>query len=81
MNISIEVQDEWFQRLKIVTALGNTALLKEALTLFSWAVEESLKGRVILSATAEGNDSIIVTLKSLTSLRPFELPSFNNRPL
>lgn len=70
MNISIEVQDEWFQRLKIVTALGNTALLKEALTLFSWAVEESLKGRVILSATAEGGDTKKLAMKSLTSLVP-----------
>lgn len=44
-------------------------LTRNALTMFRWAIEETVVGRVILSTNDDGQDVRILDIPSLTNIR------------
>ena len=53
-EIRVQVDDGFLQSLMSVLNLNDAGVMKEALTMLSWAVGERRTGRVILSASSDG---------------------------
>lgn len=68
MEIRMEVEDRFIKRLQNDLKLRGTDVVREALTILSWAVNERLKGRVILSADATGDNIIRLAMPSLEAI-------------
>lgn len=45
-------------------------LIKDAMTLYAWAIEESANGRDILSADQKRMDLMVIQMTSLRKVRP-----------
>lgn len=48
--------------------LDNPLIIKNALSLYSWAVQEAVKGRVILSSFSDGKNLYRLEMEELTRL-------------
>jgi hypothetical protein len=71
MELRMQVDDAFIGKLrKALRNMPATDVVREALTLFHWAVEERTKGRVILSADDKGHNVTRLAMPSLESLEP-----------
>ena len=70
-EIRLQIPDEMVANLQslIGTATKATDIAKDALTLFSWAVNERAQGNVILSSDQSGDKMTRITMPSLESVK------------
>lgn len=72
MELRLQVNDDYINRLQSVLGLKGSEVAREALTILNWAVQERLKGRVILSADSEGRNVARLAMPSLEKIAPWE---------
>jgi hypothetical protein len=66
MELRMQVEDRFLNELQnILKAPRATDVVREALTLLNWAAQERAKGRVILSADADGHNVARLAMPSL----------------
>ena len=66
VELRMQIDDEFIAELG--NALGRlkaTDIVRESLTMLNWAVQERQKGRVILSATSDGEDVARLAMPAL----------------
>lgn len=70
VELRVQADAGFVKRLKdLLSITANTDLVSDALTILSWAGDESQKGRVILSAQPDGTDVERLAMPRLTQLR------------
>ena len=70
MELRMQVDDQFINELqRVVSASRATDVVREALTLLNWAVQERLRGRVILSANTDGHDVSRLAMPSLERIQ------------
>ena len=70
MELHLDVHDDYFmETLKRSLNTNNTGVIREALTILNWAVQEKLKGRLILSSNNEGGNVVRLEMASLNNVR------------
>jgi predicted RNA polymerase sigma factor len=68
MEIRMEVEDQFIKRLQSDLQLRGTDIVREALTILNWAVNERRLGRVILSADTTGGNVVRLAMPSLEAI-------------
>jgi hypothetical protein len=68
VEIRLHVDDEFIGGLQKIVELKATDIMREALTIYNWAVQERLKRRIILSADEDGTNVARLTMPSLELL-------------
>ncbi len=69
-DVRLQIPDEalaTFQE-KLSTRTKPTDIARDAMTLYTWAVGEAAKGRIILTANTEGTDFAKLAMPSLQSV-------------
>jgi hypothetical protein len=71
MELRVHVPDAVIQTLRglLGESIRATEIVKDALTLFNWAVHERAAGRYVLSADPDGNNVARLALASLDRVR------------
>jgi hypothetical protein len=69
MEIRMQVDDEFITHLQMTLDLKGTEVVREALTMFRWAVEETTRGRIILSTDRDGTNVARLAMPSLDRVR------------
>jgi hypothetical protein len=54
MEIHVTIPDTLAEKFRKLTGLGPAEVMREAMTFYNWTIDETDKGRLILSATADG---------------------------
>lgn len=71
MELRMQLDDEFIGDLARRTRLRSaTEIVREALTIFNWAVRERGRGRVILSATPDGQNVERLAMHVLDRVEP-----------
>ena len=66
MEIRMQVDDEFLQNIISAMKLAKgTDVVRESLTMLSWAIKECQRGRVILSADRKGRETQRLVMPSL----------------
>lgn len=66
----MQIDDEFFESLQQdLKGQKGTDIVRESLTLLSWAIDERKRGRVILSADSEGLNVIRLAMPALEAIR------------
>lgn len=69
-DIRLSIDQEFINTLKVETGIEKaTQLTTEALALLKWAVEETKKGRVLLSTDGDGKNPQRVVMPSLQRVK------------
>ena len=70
MEIRLKINDKFIEGLKEQTGITSTTqLTTEAFTFLKWAVNESQKGRVIVSEDQDGTEEKEVVMPSLQNAK------------
>jgi hypothetical protein len=66
-DVRLQIPDEVVTSIqeKTKSNIKATDIAKDAITLYNWAVEERAKGRVVLSANADGADMARLAMPSI----------------
>jgi hypothetical protein len=71
VELRMQVEDDFLGNLMRILGLSRaTDVVREALTLLNWAVQERRKGRVIVSADANGRNTARLVMPSLERIAP-----------
>ena len=74
-DVRFQVSDDFMAEMKSKLGLGsNTEVVQEALTLLSWAADEKMRERVIVSTNARGEQVERLAMRSLALPSPRRLP-------
>jgi hypothetical protein len=70
MELRMNIDDKFMNtlQLKLGGEVRASDVVREALTILNWAVDERLKGRLILSADSDGKDVTRLALPSLEQI-------------
>ncbi len=76
-EIRLQIPDDLIQKFqaKLGQNVKATDLAREALTLFNWAYEERLQGRLILSSDEEGTQMTRLAMHLLDQAAPKKTPT------
>lgn len=72
MEVRMQVDDTFMSKLRTTLDMTATDVMREALTMFNWGVEERKKGRVILSADGNGHNVARLAMPSLERVQAKE---------
>jgi hypothetical protein len=73
MELRMQVEDRFIEELqRSLGYMRSTDVVRDALTILNWAVRESAKGRVILSANSDGHDVARLAMPSLEKLSAYD---------
>lgn len=71
VNLRMELDDGFIKNVQsLVPLLSATNLAREAFTILNWAIHERRRGRVIFSATPEGQDVERLAMPVLEQITP-----------
>jgi hypothetical protein len=77
MELRLQIPDAVVQQIqeKLGSTVKGTDIARDAITLFKWAVDETAKGRYILSANEEGRDVTRLAMPSLDNVQQQAKPA------